>query len=376
MFLINLIKNKYYYIIKILILILFIKLILYKKIKYENLIMKNYLRNNKKRLIESPKNLNHPLILKEKSDILKYISKSVGKEVTNINSIYLQKKLGFGNQVMVVSKGIFYCEILGCKRIILDKNTYWFFKKDIFYRKFRMLIKSDDKKNYNNTGIIIDNTFNLFYYTNNIKPEFRTNIIRNEIIKNFPKVNINPNDLYIYIRSGDIFRIAHPSYSQPPYCFYENILENFKFNKINLISEDKNNPVINKIIKNFPYVNYSKKSFKYDISYLSNSYNIVGATSTFLYCAIRLNKNLKNIWEFDLQRNLTGINENTHIEKAVEFSFNFYSYKKLNKKIKIYKMITTDKYKKVMLFWKNSEEQKNLMLNHKCNNNFTIFFLK
>ena len=336
--------------------------------------MKNYLRKNKNILIELPKNLNHPLILKEKLDILKYISKTVGKEVTNVNLIYLQKKLGFGNQVMVISKGIFYCEILGCRRIILDKNTYWFFKKDIFYRKFRMLIKSDDIKNYNNTGIIIDNTFNLFYYTNYIKPEFRTNIIRNEIINNFPKVNTDPNDLYIYIRSGDIFRIAHPSYSQPPYCFYENILKEFKFNKINLISENKNNPVINKIIKNFPYVNYSKKSFKYDISYLSNSYNIVGATSTFLYCAIRLNKNLRNIWEFDLQRNLTGTNEKTHIENAAEFSFNFYSYKKSNKKIKIYKMITSDNYKKIMFFWNNSKVQINLMLNHKCNNNFAVIY--
>ena len=59
--------------------------------------------------------------------------------------------------------------------------------------------------------IIILWTFFLpFFY---IKPEVRIGLIRNEIIRNLNEVNANKEDLYIHIRSGDIF-----DYAQSPYA--------------------------------------------------------------------------------------------------------------------------------------------------------------
>lgn len=41
-----------------------------------------------------------------------------------------------------------------------------------------------------------------------------------EVLNNIPKYKANPDDLYIYIRSGDIFiNQTHPLYSQPPLFF-------------------------------------------------------------------------------------------------------------------------------------------------------------
>ena len=63
---------------------------------------------------------------------------------------------------------------------------------------------------------------------------------------------ISKKDLYIHLRSGDIYKKnAHGKYSQPPLCFYSNILNNFNFGNIYLISNDNNNPIINRLTKKY-----------------------------------------------------------------------------------------------------------------------------
>ena len=59
--------------------------------------------------------------------------------------------------------------------------------------------------------------------------------------------------VFIYIRSGDIFSGSHPhrDYVQPPFCFYRNVLDNYKYKITYIISENKNNPVIEKILDKY-----------------------------------------------------------------------------------------------------------------------------
>jgi hypothetical protein len=122
-------------------------------------------------------------------------------------------------------------------------------------------------------------------------------------INNLPKVKIDFDDLYIYIRGGDLFKHLNKStsksYIQPPLCFYKSILNQFIFRKLAIISEDKGNPVIQILLAECPYIKYNKNNIKLDISYLLNSYNIISATSSFIESIIKLNKNLKYLWEYD-----------------------------------------------------------------------------
>ena len=64
---------------------------------------------------------------------------------------------------------------------------------------------------------------NFLFYQRVIKPEIRIDFLKNEIKNYLPKIKVNPNDLFIHIRSGDIFNYR-PSkdidYAQPPLCFY------------------------------------------------------------------------------------------------------------------------------------------------------------
>lgn len=261
---------------------------------------------------------------------------------------------------MIFIKVIFYCEIINCKRIIINSNYFWYIKKIIYNNKYKMIIKPSSKIiEYPST--IFDKTFFFFKYINIFKPEFRINLLKKEIIKNLPKLkfNINKSDLIIYIRSGDIFNKPCKFYSQPPFCFYQKILLNFYFKTIYIISEDKRNPVINLLLNNFPKIVYNRNNIKLDMTYLLNAYNIVFAKSTFLISIIQFNNNLEKLYEFDL-------NFDNQFDKELK-SFTYY-----NNNFHIYRMNSSMKYKLKMEKWKKSKYQLILMKKEKCHSNFII----
>ena len=118
---------------------------------------------------------------------------------------------------------MFYCEIIKCKNIILNKDYFWFIKNNITISDYNITISVDDYKNYNNSIALIYDSWDLFFSFFKIKPEIRIHYLRNEIILNLPKILTHEKDLFIHIRSGDIFfSIIHSPYAQPPLCFYNN----------------------------------------------------------------------------------------------------------------------------------------------------------
>ena len=179
-----------------------------------------------------------------------------------------------------------------------------------------------------------------------------------------PKVVTLPDDLYIYIRSGDIFLIHENyigGYYQPPFCFYAKILDKFKFSKVFIISKDKVNPVIQKLLNKYSYIKQNKNNIKFDNFYLNNSYNIIAGKSTFFSSVIKLNDKLKFLWEYDCFTSL--------YRTYLDFHYSFYKFPIY---YTIYKMNASINYRKVMLPWINSPEQKKLMVKEKCIDNFDI----
>ena len=201
---------------------------------------------------------------------------------------------------------------------------------------------------------------NNFKYIGNVN---KLNIFKKSLLNNLPKIVTHPDDLYIYIRGGDIFKKFKDKikkYPQPPFCFYKKILDKFKFRKVFIISEDKLNPVIPKLLQNYSYIKYKRNNLKLDISYLSKSYNIVSGKSSFLETIIKFNDKLKFLWEYDFY----VLSERfLHLHYSV-YKFPFYYL--------IYKMNSSESYKKVMYPWINSPEQRKKMINKKCQNNFYI----
>ena len=123
-----------------------------------------------------------------------------------------------------------------CKKMILNKYIYWFITNNTIDINNNMTIELGDVNDYKNkSNVLIDNTSNIFWYYKFYRPQYIIDIFKNQILLNLPKVIGNANYLQIYIRNRDIFaNTSSPlgDYTQPPLCFYKNILNNFKFENI------------------------------------------------------------------------------------------------------------------------------------------------
>ena len=223
--------------------------------KYKNIVFlkeKNYYLNYFPNITlkEHQSFVNDSLIKIEKINFFSFLSSQIGKKITFVDTIFYTVKRRFGNSLCNLNKLIFYCEIVGCKKIILDKTIYWFINNTI--KANNITISADNKYKYFNStlNLLYLDTNNIYNYFFKIRPEVRINYLKNEIIKNLPKINISNDSLFVHFRSDDIFTVNQNRwYAQPPLCFYESILNNFKFNNIYIISKDNNNPIIEKLIK-------------------------------------------------------------------------------------------------------------------------------
>lgn len=313
------------------------------------------------KLLDMPKNPEDPLIKKERETILENYYRDTNK--TDM-IIYFDMTFPFGNQIAAVNKMIFYCEIIHCKKLILPVENRIYINHTLLDKEYNLQIEVAQESFQ--ADLITDISFEFFYVFYNLKIENRIGILKNEIVNNLPKVNVNKNDLIIHIRSGDIFQHKGetdyaPDYSQPPLCFYQKILEQFKFSDIYIIAEDNIfNPVIEELRKKYPKIKYNQNSLEIDLSYLIYGYNIVGSISSFLISSIKLNDNIKFFWEYDRYPMCSKI---YHFHHSI---FN------IQRKYTIYQMPPSETYKYRMIVWKCSDEQINIMLNDKCPYNFKI----
>ena len=330
-------------------LIIIINLILLKySICY---ISKKFLRINKKKLM--------------KKMILYKIFKITRKNVNNVSSLFIRGKCHFGNFFQSINNAIIYCHILNCKKIIIENNKNLYINKTIFYKKNNFTIEPNQTFNFRDKYSIILKVhyffFNGFGYFRDIN---RLSIFREQLLNNLPKIVAHPNDLYIYIRSGDIFVLSNKGsikgYYQPPLCFYIKILDKYKFNKVYIISGDKLNPVILDLLKKYSYIKNKGNNLKLDISYLVNSYNLVAAKSTLFSVSIKLNDKLKFLWEYDFYSSLR--------RTYLDFHYSFYKIPLYT----IYKMNSSIYYRRIMIPWVNSPKQRKKMIEEKCMNDFDI----
>ena len=311
----------------IIIIIVLIYEIIYKKIK------KNKIFMLQKEVKRTKNDISLAVSKMDLSDEFFNI-KSVKEQIKNKNLTYIETiSGGYGNVgnalIMLIAPG-------GLQNII---------KKPIFYKEYNITIYPNNYAKKNNVDILLTQG-EAFWFGYKKKPHYqRLKIIRDEVLNNIPKYNINIKDLYIHIRSGDIFiNSINRMYSQPPLCFYQKIINDNNYKGIYILSNGHENPVVDELIKLYPYIKYIHGSLISDISLLVNAYNLVISISTFTFTLIKLNNNLMKLYYYNLLEIAT---------KNVNYT--------------IYKMNPSDKYKKIMeRKWKKSKEQLELMMNENC----------
>ncbi len=306
------------------------------------------------------------LIFEIKNNLLKEFSKAANKKLTSIDTIFVTGQGNFGNSLVSLNNMIFYCEILGCKNILLNSQNFhktWHLKNKIIYNttNTNLVIMQHPPINCNEPNVMCTFLGDSYFYPMVVKVQIRVNIFKSELLKNLPKVETDPNDLYIHIRSGDVFSFyINGMYSQPPLCFYKKIINNYKFRQIYIIAENKANFVIDELLKEFKNITYTTNDIDTDISYLIYGYNLVASVSSFFTNIIKFNDNLKNMWEYDIYR-LT--------EKFCHLHHDIFEFPI---KYNIYTMRPSDFYRREMFEWKKSEEQLKLMKEEDCPYDFII----
>jgi hypothetical protein len=251
---------------------------------------------------------------------------------------------------------LYYCEILGCNNIYLNPRINWYIKNEIVTEIFNISLNSNVNCKDSTTLCASLIQKNFWFYIITVRPEIRINILKNEMKRNLPQLKIDKDDLYIHIRVNKL----NVNYGQPPLCFYETIINNFKFKNIYLISGIKSSSLIEKLLNEYPNIIFRINSKEVDISYLANAYNLVGSISSFFEVSVKMNDNLKKLFEYDISKSLC---------KILFLHYDFYYVKR---KYSIYKMNPSIDYRNKMYVFKMSKEQDQYMIEEKCTNNLEI----
>ena len=314
----------------------------------EMILLSNYL--NLSENSNDPKERN-----KIKNKFLNYFSQLKNKTVNKVETIFLDEIGNFGNNLININNMISYCEIIGCHSIIINSPKS-LLSHTVYIEKLNIKIIPGSEANCEDEFTVCHVQFLAQKFVHS-----QMHYLREEIIRNIPKVNSDPNALYINLRGGDIFTVSiHPHYSQPPLCFYEKIINNNKFKNIYIISNDRGNVVLDALMNKYNNIVFNHDNYQTDLALLIHASNVVASVSSFFYVAIKFNDNLKQLWEYDI---------NKLIEKFVWLHHHVY---KFDIKYKIYTMKPSDIYVDQMFNWRNTQSQLKLMIEDKCPYDFVL----
>lgn len=211
---------------------------------------------------------------------------------------------------------------------------------------------NNQKKILNISNKLITNNYNFFYKNkiDNIDTKlFDCNIIKTKnILKNMFTIkqnsNFKKNKMIIHIRSGDIFtNCIHKDYINPPFYYYKKIIDENNCENIIIISEDKNNPTIDKLLHNYSNIIFKQQKLKEDIKLLLESEIVVMSIGSFVPSLLILSDNVKKLYKPSYQS----------LEMYNNF---FYNIEIIN--------VDLDEYRSKQYPWKNTKEQNDLLLNY------------
>lgn len=113
-----------------------------------------------------------------------------------------------------------------------------------------------------------------------------------------------PNTLVIHLRGGDIFRgRAALEYAQPPLAFYTLVLSLRKWDKVSIVHQDKQNPVLEPLIRHCDSqgvpVTLNSGGLVDDLKVLLGSATLVAGRGTFIPAVVGLSKRVKTVYFFE-----------------------------------------------------------------------------
>jgi hypothetical protein len=189
-----------------------------------------------------------------------------------------------------ISIGLYYK-----MNVVLPKHKF-------FTSEFIKLTDEDNSKTYSAPYYFLP-TFEDFKIDK--EAVYSTNIVKTmKIIQSIFLINpysIQPsleNELLIHIRSGDIMygNKFDQYYTPPPFYYYKKIIDNNDYKTITLISEDIINPVINKLLSEYPDIKFKINNLHHDITLILKHKNIVFSIGSFIESLTYVSENIRKLY--------------------------------------------------------------------------------
>jgi len=247
----------------------------------------------------------------------------------------------FGNNILQIIRCLYYSIINNVSNILLLNHDFLINNK--------ITIEENINKNKINNKNIYDSFFDLKKFNlddpspiimKNLAIKYILPILKKNIYNSEKKTE---NNLFMHIRGGDIFNYhPHSAYVQPPVYYYEKIINENNYEKINLIYEDKNNPCVDYLSSNKDINLYSGNLYD-DINLLLSATNLVIGFGTFGFVMYLLNPKLKKLYVPDYLLKELPTGDWGDIELII---INLPNYIKVGE-------------------WKNTKQQRDLMINYK-----------
>ena len=115
------------------------------------------------------------------------------RKITSLNDVYFTYYYKLGNLLIAINKVIFYCEILQCKRIILNRNILNFFKNVIYDKNYDLLIEPETKaKNFNSRSAF--HWPHPYYTVLGVNPENRFDVFKEEMLTHIRELEVKINN--------------------------------------------------------------------------------------------------------------------------------------------------------------------------------------
>ena len=234
--------------------------------------------------------------------------------------IHLRYEGRLGNNLFQYCFGRVLSEELQCGLLAppidgfaLVKSTHMGLASDIYERKIslwqermdaKLLIKENNKLSH----ICFSELIDLLQLGNGTKlidieggcflhVPFYTNYfdkIRHQWLQIPDQYRLEGRDLTIHVRAGDIWqenvtRAPHESYCGLPFSFYQTIIEQQDWQKIYIVTEDAQDPMVCKLAYSYGASIVSGTAIE-DFNFIKSSKNIVLAVSTFSWFAAFLSQ--------------------------------------------------------------------------------------
>lgn len=133
--------------------------------------------------------------------------------------------------------------------------------------------------------------------------------LANALVPTFKCAGETPlNSLTIYLRSGDVFsEKPEPHYAQPPWAFYEKVLQFKAWSRVKLVTEDKGNPTYEPILewcreRDTP-VDVLGATLNEAVEAVMSSSHLVSARGTFVPSLLFLTDDDKEVFQFQDEKN-------------------------------------------------------------------------